>query len=507
MRAGRFTTSVALCGGLLGLAASCGTSGHRQAVPTTSPSTTTSSTATPSTSIVSGSGTGWVRSDLKPVSQPVAVGGVFVVYVSASGGLELVGLDARSGRTLWQDPASPGTITPGVAPELTIADNAVWYLKPSGSDGAAQLVAASSQTGAQVSASPPALFSNWPELCPGDVQVICLTGTTSGQETSLFRFDDRGGTPLASPVISTSSSGRELSPGLFDPGVRNPEQLVAASGAAVGWSKRLSSIYSSAGLSTDGGWNIDRINRLGMFVGSVAGGPVSQTATKVVFDLSRTMTAGFRVGDGSVVWQDPHTSYMCSILPCPGATGTGSSGAGGGDSTGPNVGIRIRATGTLSGNPGGGLPTVSPGATAILEGFTPATGRTLWSFDIGSDLSLIAQTRLPPRLASTTLILTGRSGTPVVLNLANGTQTAPPHGGTAWCQSVTTYHENVPYQAGNGQSISQYVGDYALFPCDGQEHPVATPTSVPSFVGPQVGGLVAWSEASQVAAAPVNANQ
>jgi hypothetical protein len=68
----------------------------------------------------SGQTSGWSRTDLKPVSQPVAAGGTFVLYVAAHGGLELIGLDPHSGRTLWQDVASPSVITPGVAPELLV---------------------------------------------------------------------------------------------------------------------------------------------------------------------------------------------------------------------------------------------------------------------------------------------------------------------------------------------------------------------------------------------------
>jgi hypothetical protein len=74
----------------------------------------------------SGQTSGWSRTDLKPVSQPVAAGGTFVLYVAAHGGLELIGLDPHSGRTLWQDVASPSVITPGVAPELLVLGDHVF---------------------------------------------------------------------------------------------------------------------------------------------------------------------------------------------------------------------------------------------------------------------------------------------------------------------------------------------------------------------------------------------
>ena len=156
---------VAAGAGLACLAAACGggSGGHGSAL---SPTTSKASTATPPPTGAPVAGrSGWVRSDLKPVSQPVAVAGVFVVYVSTANGLALVGLDAGDGRTLWQDPASPGSITPGVAPELTVADAMVVYLKP-GNPASAELVAANPRTGAQAWSSPPAMFTSWPELCP-----------------------------------------------------------------------------------------------------------------------------------------------------------------------------------------------------------------------------------------------------------------------------------------------------------------------------------------------------
>lgn len=46
-----------------------------------------STTTTGSSSTVPAGTSGWVRSDLKPVTQPEPAGGVLVLYVQAGGGL------------------------------------------------------------------------------------------------------------------------------------------------------------------------------------------------------------------------------------------------------------------------------------------------------------------------------------------------------------------------------------------------------------------------------------
>lgn len=486
----RITASVvSACAGITFVAAACSSNNN-------SHGSSTKPTAFSAPHVVSG----WSRVDLTPVSQPVVAGGTVVVYVSAGGGLQLVGLDPADGKTRWKVPASTGDVTPGVAPELTTDGTTVFYLDTAA--GGTEVAALDAESGHRVWASRAGSFTSWPELCPGDPNDVCSVGSFSANGASLLRFVASSGHPLASAQISDSPSARELTPGLFDTGDRNPDTLAAASGSSVAWTRPLADIFSAPGESTDNGWNLDRINQIGLFVGSVGGPPTSETDQQAVLDLSKTMTAGFRIADGSPVWTDTGTTYLCSILPCPGATGTGSSGAGGGDSRGPQVALRVRATGSITETEGNLTPTVSPGMHAALEGFDPATGHTTWSLDITGDLGLVTQSKLPPRAGQTVLILPGAGGAPVEVDLTTGTQRPVPAGTIAWCQAPTSYKENPGYPAGNGQVIHDYTGDFAINPCDADQHQVPDPSQAPSFVGPAVGGLVVWSEADKIVAAP-----
>ena len=66
------------------------------------------------------------------MTQPVGVGTRFVFYVAHRGGLRVVALDARTGKTLWAAPATPSVIAPGVAPGLAVIGSDVFYLGKGG---------------------------------------------------------------------------------------------------------------------------------------------------------------------------------------------------------------------------------------------------------------------------------------------------------------------------------------------------------------------------------------
>src|SRR5437016_3628478 len=86
---------------------------------------------------------------------------------------------------------------------------------------------------------------------------------------------------------SGSTAGREIGPGLYDPGQRKPELLEASRGSSIGWRERLATVFPPAGASTDYGWNFDRYNRLGLFIGGPGWAPLKQTSSAATLDLSR----------------------------------------------------------------------------------------------------------------------------------------------------------------------------------------------------------------------------
>jgi hypothetical protein len=61
---------------------------------------------------------GWARTDLTPVTMPQLAGGRLVFSAEGGGGIQVVGLDPKTGKTVWRDNASPGDTTAGVSPTL-----------------------------------------------------------------------------------------------------------------------------------------------------------------------------------------------------------------------------------------------------------------------------------------------------------------------------------------------------------------------------------------------------
>lgn len=445
---------------------------------------------------------GWVRSDLKPVTQPESADGLLVLYVQAGGGLQVEALDPKTGQTVWHDIASPGGITAGVPPVLGVVGSTVAYLRPvDSSSGAAELVGVDAATGRQLWHTPTGMFEDWPAPCPDNPLDICTTGSLGqAQQTVALRFRASDGAAAGAAVISQSPGGRSLGPDLFDPGTRDPEMLLAVSGPSVAWTRTLASVFSSPGLSSDNGWDFNLVPAAGLFVGSVSGAPVSTTGSSETIDLSQSMTAGFRISDGTAVWRDPGTLFACGQpLPCPGGLPMTEQGL---PYRAPTTGLRLRATGTATVSQSTLTPSLSPGADVVVEGFDLATGKTQWSYNAGADGPLLSQT--PPLLGTNMVALPAPAGGMVALNLATGTHSSVPAGAAGWCEAPVTYTTQVGYpsQNGNGSAGYERVGQEAIRPCQASGASIAAPATVPGFVGTDVDGLTAWSESSEVSAAP-----
>lgn len=449
---------------------------------------------------------GWTRDGLRAVTQPVGVAGRFVVYVASGGGLRVVALDARTGATAWSNAASPSEVTPGEAAELALVDGAVIYIRPD-TGGLSELAAADPATGRELWQTQPGYFTSWPYPCTGDPKNVCATGYLSVEpaQTVVLTFDGHTGALLPSASISAAGSGRQIGNGLFDPGQRKTEQtLVAASGSSVTWTRPLASIFTLPGASTDWGWNIDRVPRAGLFVGSVGFAPTVLTQSRYVNDLSRAMTAGFRISDGVTVWRDPGATYMCNELPCPGSVQAGFAGPATMNASGPTIGVSLSATGTATGSPNTVGETISPAAQITFEGFNPATGQILWRYNAGHDTALLGKGDLPPQVALNTVVLATAAHRLIILNLNTGSRHPASPDVPAWCRAPLLYTQHTPYPAANGRSITQYVGQFSLYPCTASGQRLATPKRVQSFlaaIGARSDGLTAWSENSDVIAA------
>jgi hypothetical protein len=445
---------------------------------------------------------GWTRADLRPVTQPAPVGARLVLYVAEGGGLTVTGLDAATGATVWSTEASTSEIVPGSAPVPVIAGANVIYLARR-IDGSAALAAVDAQSGTPVWQTQGGFFADPPLLCEDDDSAVCLSGLL-GQGVNPprpLRFDAATGRRLPAPRIA-GPGPRELGIGLFDPGARNPERLVATRAGKVAWSRTLARIFPLPGASSDYGWNFDRVDRLGLFVGSVGTKPRERHG-RITIDLARYEVAGFRIADGVVRWRSSG-DYECTYLPCPGASQAGYQVTGAPASQ-PTAGLRLVERGTESGRRTATTVTVSADASATLEGFSLANGRARWRFDAGRNVGLIEGRVIPAQTGPHTIVLRSAKGRLVALNLATGARRAVAATAPGWCRRLPIYHLDDGYEV-SGTTYHDYVGQYALEPCSaGSQKPLAPPPAVPALVGgfgASNAGLIAWSATRGVFAAP-----
>src|SRR5258708_6883748 len=158
-------------------------------------------------SVRSGSG-GWSRADLKPVSQPAFVDGRFLLYAHTNGGLHLVALDARSGATAWSVDASPAAVAPGQPATFAVVGTEVIAFRET-SGQIAELIARNTASGRELWHSQPGLFTTYPDVCPANTSMLCVTGVykSLAQSGQLLEFGERTGAELHSIVLPSSTTG------------------------------------------------------------------------------------------------------------------------------------------------------------------------------------------------------------------------------------------------------------------------------------------------------------
>jgi hypothetical protein len=66
----------------------------------------------------------------------------------------------------------------------------------------------------------------------------------------VLRFGLQTGELLQAVQFAPTTAGREIGPGLYDPGQRKPELLEASRGSSIGWRERLATVFPPAGAIT-----------------------------------------------------------------------------------------------------------------------------------------------------------------------------------------------------------------------------------------------------------------
>ena len=200
---------------------------------------------------------------------------------------------------------------------------------------------------------------------------VILSGTS--KQLLLASFDARTGRLVA----EFSGIQRRLGPGLYETSSTSPA-IVSLDGGGIRWSVPLSHLFPGGSYSTNYGWSVATFGSVQVL--SVGAVPKGTTA-----DLAAQRSVGISAATGRALWRAAGGLWCGNIFPI-------------------STAYRCQESGTLTLR--AGIPTLSRGARATLEGFDPATGQATWKFGVGGVASLLAGTdvvsRVRMRCCSTT---------------------------------------------------------------------------------------------------------
>ena len=404
-------------------------------------------------------------STLHVVGPPEGVGDrVVLLDLTKSHQVELSAVDASSHRVVWSRPFVVDGITGGQIVAPAVVHDVVVDLAPTGgiNSGQAIVTGINVENGSTVWTLPGSLsVSDAPYVC-GSGSSVCVAGTVSGGSADLLIVDAADGVL----VNSVPNMERAIGTNLYQTGDDAPTFTQITESGQVAWTKPVASVFGP-GFDPDNGWNIDAIGSLN--VGSV-GPPMNGNS----FDLSTYETAGFSQASGQVVWTDPGL-YQCmgtlEFLTPP---------------------VLCQLHGTVTEGSSDQQPTYS-GVTADLAGFNPATGAILWRQPIGDGTDLVdGDVSL---LDDSHVVVTSPTGSPEVLDSANGTVTPVASGRVFWCLTFPP-----PYDVGPAASATQqqneHQGTAFAGGCSADGMPVSQlPSTSPDAVGTTADGWFFWPTA------------
>lgn len=360
----------------------------------------------------------WINTDRRPIGEVQAIGSTVVGLVVDDGRLLAIGIDPATGRELWHQPATPGTVTIGVSVQLAkIGEDKVAYLRPLRKGAPlTQLVVADARSGRDLAVSPPEWFTTHPFACKNDQDACTLAYEDSGGRVHEFRLEATSGKYLAESQGLPSGTRRLEASGLVDLGDRPGNTLGLLRDGKLQWNIPASSAFPP-GFSSDNGWAWHRFADQHIVAGSLNGAPLA-TIPSYVQDLEQgSAMAGIAEETGEVRWRDPGSSFLCNI----------------GNADYP---VRCRRRGRAMREPG--HPGSFDGLDVTVEGFDPATGATTWSVPVGPAANLVDSVRSVPIAGPTQAVVNPPTG-PIVLDYTTGNVTPARAGATFWCMTGVWY--------------------------------------------------------------------
>lgn len=274
-------------------------------------STTTAGPAAPTAVLA------W-RSAVHPLSGPVLVDGVLVLYTRDGEGLSLTAVGSRTGEVLWSHPATPSRALSGVGLHVApVGDDRVVYLEPleeppGQHDDApvdSRVVVREAATGeVLVRMDEGSSHHRLPGACDVPQGEICLYLRTGDTRLPVQALTDEG-TPAR---IEQSSEATRFHDPVGPLGLRRMtgQDIGRVQDGELTWSTRTDEVFGP-GSSTNTGWIFRAVEDDSLLVGSV--GPTDDPYDEQEIDLRDYTVAGLDAATGERRWVSGATSLFCDV--------------------------------------------------------------------------------------------------------------------------------------------------------------------------------------------------
>lgn len=251
------------------------------------------------------------RSDVQPLSGPVLVDGVLVLYTRDGDALAITAVEPESGEVVWSHPATPSRALAGVGIRVAlVGDDRVVHLEPleESADGLvdSRVVVREAATGEVLVRSGDSSHYRLPSGCDVPGGEICVYRRTGDVRFPAQVLNDDGS--LGDIEQSAEAFGYS------DP--LGPLGLHRMTGQDIGrvedgdlmWSTRTDEVFGP-GASTNTGWIFRAVEDDSLLVGSV--GPVDDPRTGHEIDLRDYTAAAMDAQTGERRWLAEATSLFC----------------------------------------------------------------------------------------------------------------------------------------------------------------------------------------------------
>jgi PQQ-like domain len=412
---------------------------------------------------------GWSNQSLHVVGGPIISDNVAVVLnVTAGHQLEITGIDPSDGSVIWSRPFSASQVTPGVTLSPVAIGNTVLGL--SAADGSKNpevtVEGLDAATGETIWTVPqPLVLSDAPAVCASG-QYFCFPAFVSTTTTALVALAPANGSVVGAvqgPLrdMGVAPSGSPNGSDLWETNASAPTFLQTSTTGQMAWTHTVASLFGGSQFNPNYGWDFVVDGQLD--IGSVGIAPVGKSQS-----LGSFKTVGVSTSTGSVAWSVPGY-FLC-----------------GGGLQFLTADLVCRYTGTAHIE---AQRETMAGIHLALKGVNPASGATTWTegvrdaqaLSIGTNVAFSDGTHVVVRLLS---------GKTVVLDVQNGSVTAPLRGESFWCEQVPTFKVEAASPAlADGKRVSEPV----FRPCSAAGKPVENlPATSPSSVGVTGGGMFIW---------------